>query len=574
MAQLGVLMFGLARLTTSLSAPSYFTFSSSSSFSCSSSSSGAEDPVTCSRHQHQQHPQQSQQSWMGTNDTPPDELPLTSMSANGNSSVTILSAGGGGGGGGGHSSAAGKSSGADMQMAVTTAASVPHDPEECERLKPANGDHTAYGAAPNEVNHHHKACDHSSPLMDNSSNGSAPTTSAAGGSARFAGGPGCGGGTKRHSVMLTRGDTDLSIDHGGFQRFLPKFMHFTFADHEAENLYHEYYSNEKRSDFQALILIVILVNAVILLLHILACVCGKTAPNLASSASIRHLSIVGACLATVLLLCVLCLRRSSEGVASRRLWSAIPFVLWAVMLVQVVCDLWTYSGGVGPPEAGGGSMVWLLLYTYSTYVIFPLRFRHLSALSWAMAALYLLEVILSASKSYKFINQILANILLIICVNVLSMMSFFFYERQQRRAFLEARQSLEAKIILEEESEEQERLLLSVLPKHVAVEIRKDLGAVVEGQFHKIYMSRHENVSILFADIVGFTAFSSTVSAPELVKTLNELFARFDKLSEKYHQLRIKILGDCYYCISGAPQERPDHAVLCVHMGLSMVEAI
>ncbi|KAL3280646.1 hypothetical protein HHI36_003882 [Cryptolaemus montrouzieri] len=55
---------------------------------------------------------------------------------------------------------------------------------------------------------------------------------------------------------------------------------------------------------------------------------------------------------------------------------------------------------------------------------------------------------------------------------------------------------------------------------------------------------------------------------------LNELFARFDKLAEKYQQLRIKILGDCYYCISGAPRERPDHAVLCVHMGLSMVKAI
>lgn len=115
---------------------------------------------------------------------------------------------------------------------------------------------------------------------------------------------------------------------------------------------------------------------------------------------------------------------------------------------------------------------------------------------------------------------------------------------------------------------------MSVLPKHVAGEIRSDLGAVVTGQFKKIYMSRHENVSILFADIVGFTAISSTCPAADLVRTLNELFARFDKLAEKYHQLRIKILGDCYYCISGAPEERPDHAVLCVHMGLSMVEAI
>ncbi|RWS01142.1 adenylate cyclase type 3-like protein, partial [Dinothrombium tinctorium] len=167
-----------------------------------------------------------------------------------------------------------------------------------------------------------------------------------------------------------------------------------------------------------------------------------------------------------------------------------------------------------------------------------------------------------------------ANVILFICVNLLGLLSFFFYEKRQRRAFLETCQSLEVKLVLEDESQEQERLLLSVLPKHVAAEIRQDLGAVVTGQFKKIYMSRHENVSILFADIVGFTAISSTCPAPELVRTLNELFARFDKLAEKYHQLRIKILGDCYYCISGAPEERPDHAVLCVHMGLSMVEAI
>ncbi|KAH7969792.1 hypothetical protein HPB52_021950 [Rhipicephalus sanguineus] len=80
---------------------------------------------------------------------------------------------------------------------------------------------------------------------------------------------------------------------------------------------------------------------------------------------------------------------------------------------------------------------------------------------------------------------------------------------------------------------EQERLLLSVLPKHVAAELKQDLDAVVQGPFKKIYMSRHENVSILFADIVGFTAFSSTCPAAQLVRTLNELFARFDKLSDQ-----------------------------------------
>lgn len=98
--------------------------------------------------------------------------------------------------------------------------------------------------------------------------------------------------------------------------------------------------------------------------------------------------------------------------------------------------------------------------------------------------------------------------------------------------------------MIEEQSAEQERLLLSVLPEHVAVKMRQDLGASLDTQFKKIYMSRHENVSILYADIVGFTAISSTYSASELVKILNELFARFDQLSERYLFLEISLKND------------------------------
>lgn len=116
---------------------------------------------------------------------------------------------------------------------------------------------------------------------------------------------------------------------------------------------------------------------------------------------------------------------------------------------------------------------------------------------------------------------------------VLGVSSYSLTEFQQRRAFLETRQSLEVQLVIEEQSTEQERLLLSVLPEHVAVKMRQDLGASLDTQFKKIYMSRHENVSILYADIVGFTAISSTYSASELVKILNELFARFDQLSER-----------------------------------------
>ncbi|XP_069831867.1 adenylate cyclase type 3 isoform X3 [Dendropsophus ebraccatus] len=157
-------------------------------------------------------------------------------------------------------------------------------------------------------------------------------------------------------------------------------------------------------------------------------------------------------------------------------------------------------------------------------------------------------------------------------------MSYYMADRKHRKAFLEARQSLEVKLNLEEQSQQQERLLLSILPKHIADEMlndmKKDQKQKELQQFNTMYMYRHENVSILFADIVGFTQLSSSCSAQELVKLLNELFARFDKLAAKYHQLRIKILGDCYYCICGLPDYREDHAYCSIMMGLAMVDAI
>ena len=82
-------------------------------------------------------------------------------------------------------------------------------------------------------------------------------------------------------------------------------------------------------------------------------------------------------------------------------------------------------------------------------------------------------------------------------------------EHAQRKAFLDTRNCIAARLEIEDENEKLERLLLSVLPQHVAVEMKADIMSPVEGQFHKIYIQRHENVSILFADICGFTSLSA-----------------------------------------------------------------
>ncbi|KAG5897643.1 hypothetical protein JTB14_013784 [Gonioctena quinquepunctata] len=171
-------------------------------------------------------------------------------------------------------------------------------------------------------------------------------------------------------------------------------------------------------------------------------------------------------------------------------------------------------------------------------------------------------------------QQLSANIVVFLCVNVVGIFIHNLMEHAQRKAFLDTRNCIAARLEMEDENEKLERLLLSVLPQHVAMEMKNDIISPVEGQFHKIYIQKHENVSILFADIVGFTVLASQCTAQELVRLLNELFGRFDQLANDNHCLRIKILGDCYYCVSGLPEPRSDHAHCAVEMGLDMIDAI
>ncbi|XP_072761762.1 adenylate cyclase type 5 isoform X3 [Anoplolepis gracilipes] len=182
----------------------------------------------------------------------------------------------------------------------------------------------------------------------------------------------------------------------------------------------------------------------------------------------------------------------------------------------------------------------------------------------------------SLCGSHHFKNlQLLSSIVVVGGTNVAGALTHHPRELAQRQAFLETRQCVEARLTTQRENQQQERLLLSVLPRHVAMEMKADIaGKPKDTMFHKIYIQRHENVSILFADICGFTSLSDQCTAEELVRLLNELFARFDRLAAEHHCLRIKLLGDCYYCVSGLPEPRPDHAHCCVEMGLDMIDAI
>jgi len=230
-------------------------------------------------------------------------------------------------------------------------------------------------------------------------------------------------------------------------------------------------------------------------------------------------------------------------------------------------------------DTGGKSAVagaWsTIFFIYLTYTFLPLHVRE-SSICGSLLGLAQLACALGLNvEDPNLWRQLVANGFLYLCTNIAGIFTHYPCEVAQRQAFIETRQCIEARISIQRENQQQERLLLSVLPRHVAMEMKADIaGKPKDTMFHKIYIQRHENVSILFADICGFTSLSDQCTAEELVRLLNELFARFDRLASEHHCLRIKLLGDCYYCVSGLPEPRPDHAHCCVEMGLDMIDAI
>uniref|UniRef100_A0A8C6UXS8 adenylate cyclase n=1 Tax=Neogobius melanostomus TaxID=47308 RepID=A0A8C6UXS8_9GOBI len=231
--------------------------------------------------------------------------------------------------------------------------------------------------------------------------------------------------------------------------------------------------------------------------------------------------------------------------------------------------------GVEPPTSPEQGVWQLILVTFVAYALLPVR-TLLAVLFGVMVSVS--HVIVTATsvtvKTQKLWRTLVANTVLFTSVNLSGLFVRVLTERAQRKTFLQARNCIEERLRMEDENEKQERLLMSLLPRNVAMEMKEDFLKPPERIFHKIYIQRHDNVSILFADIVGFTSLASQCTAQELVKLLNELFGKFDELATENHCRRIKILGDCYYCVSGLTQPKTDHAHCCVEMGLDMIDTI
>nr|WP_017662039.1 adenylate/guanylate cyclase domain-containing protein [Baaleninema simplex] len=118
---------------------------------------------------------------------------------------------------------------------------------------------------------------------------------------------------------------------------------------------------------------------------------------------------------------------------------------------------------------------------------------------------------------------------------------------------------------LKAEKQKSEHLLLNILPRAIVDRLKQLESAIAD---------RFDDATVLFADIVGFTALSSRVSPVEIVNLLNQIFSIFDRLAEKHGLEKIKTIGDAYMVAGGLPVPRDDHADAIANMALDMLDAI
>ena len=124
-----------------------------------------------------------------------------------------------------------------------------------------------------------------------------------------------------------------------------------------------------------------------------------------------------------------------------------------------------------------------------------------------------------------------------ISVMIYSLLWYFASEKQKLRAQVDA-QHEELKL----EKERSEKLLLNILPPAIAERLKRNEMNIAQG---------HADVTVMFADIVGFTRMTEELSPVETVKILNDVFSMFDEISDKHRVEKIKTIGDAYMACVG-----------------------
>ncbi len=223
---------------------------------------------------------------------------------------------------------------------------------------------------------------------------------------------------------------------------------------------------------------------------------------------------------------------------------------WSVTIIE---QLWATFNGF----ALFGLFAWTLVFL-TLAILIPVHWHlHLIAQLGTIGYYWFATIVLQLQPIKQGLD--VAYVLYLFWFCTICNLGVYSYERLQRSE-LQARQWLRL------EQEKSERLLLNVLPETIAHQLKN--------QDHPAIAEHFAEVSVLFADIVGFTALSASMSPVDVVQLLNHLFSAFDCLADDHGLEKIKTIGDAYMVVGGLPIERSDHAEAIADMALDMQRAL
>jgi PAS domain S-box-containing protein len=126
-------------------------------------------------------------------------------------------------------------------------------------------------------------------------------------------------------------------------------------------------------------------------------------------------------------------------------------------------------------------------------------------------------------------------------------------------------QRKQAELALIEQQQQSERLLLNILPAPIAHRLKQSCHSIADN---------FPEATVMFADLVNFTAIADNTHPEALVELLNHIFSRFDRLAAQHGLEKIKTIGDAYMVVGGLPIPRPDHVEAIADLALALQQAI
>ncbi|KAF6117255.1 adenylate cyclase 5 [Phyllostomus discolor] len=251
-----------------------------------------------------------------------------------------------------------------------------------------------------------------------------------------------------------------------------------FPSDKLERLYQRYFFRLNQSSLTMLMAVLVLVCLVMLAFH-------AARPPL----QLPYLAVLAAAVGVILVMAVLCNRAAFH---QDHMGLACYALIAVVLAVQVVGLL------LPQPRSASEGIWWTVFFIYTIYTLLPVRMRAAVLSGVLLSALHLAIALRTNAQDQFLLKQLVSNVLIFSCTNIVGVCTHYPAEVSQRQAFQETRECIQARLHSQRENQQQERLLLSVLPRHVAMEMKADINAKQEDMmFHKIYIQKHDNVRLV-----------------------------------------------------------------------------